>query len=272
MTHPTDLFADFVDGTLPADQRQAVSAHLESCSTCRAEVALALEAREALAALPEEPIPLGTTRDVVRRAKPPRRTASPRVYRVAALAAAASIIAFGGFLALRETNRESVTALSGEAAAPASSPADLEPGPFDRDGDYDSSELVALAGKTAKHSGAAERKAPSGDLTAAPGTTANKQLAAGEAAGVDVGKATRCLKKGGAFGHGGQLIGVFEAKYQGKPAVFGVLLEGPEAGAAHDRAVVWVVSRSNCEVIAFAQQKFPGVSPSPSVPASSAIP
>src|SRR3990170_2869663 len=150
MTHPTDLFADFVDETLPAGQREAVSVHLESCSTCRAEVALAREARKALGALPEEAVPLGTTRDVVRHAKPPRRTASPRVYRVAALAAAASIIAFGGFLALRETGRESVTAVSGEAAAPAASPADLEPGPFDRDGDYDSSELVALAGKTAK--------------------------------------------------------------------------------------------------------------------------
>jgi len=91
-------------------------------------------------------------------------------------------------------------------------------------------------------------------------------------AGVDVGKATRCLKNGGAFGNGGQLISVFEAKYQGKPAVFGVLLEGPEAGAAHDRAVVWVVSRSDCEVIAFAQQKFPGAKPSPSPPFSPAIP
>ncbi len=59
MTHPEDLLADYVDGTLPDRERAAVDAHLGTCPVCREEVELARAAVAALATLEEQDVPLG---------------------------------------------------------------------------------------------------------------------------------------------------------------------------------------------------------------------
>ena len=102
MTHPEELLAEYVDGSLGQDERAVVDAHLEGCDQCRAEVAAAHRARGALIALPEVELPEGFRADRrVGRVRPAgvrhdrlRRTA------VAAGAVAASIAAIVGVAVL----------------------------------------------------------------------------------------------------------------------------------------------------------------------------
>ena len=52
MSHPTDMLAPYVDGTLEPTDRSAVDAHLRSCERCRREVAAATAARRAVLSMP----------------------------------------------------------------------------------------------------------------------------------------------------------------------------------------------------------------------------
>ena len=61
MTHPDELLADYVDGSLTPEEGAAVDAHLASCARCRAEVDVASRAARALASLPEPRAPAGVT-------------------------------------------------------------------------------------------------------------------------------------------------------------------------------------------------------------------
>ena len=58
MTHPEELLAEYVDGSLQQDERTAVDAHIAACERCRDEVASARRARTALSALPEADLPI----------------------------------------------------------------------------------------------------------------------------------------------------------------------------------------------------------------------
>ncbi|HYX79464.1 MAG TPA: zf-HC2 domain-containing protein, partial [Actinomycetota bacterium] len=68
MSHPTELLAAYVDGSLSEEERDRVEAHLATCRTCRQEVELARAVVPALAALEEEPVPVGVTRPVLEKA------------------------------------------------------------------------------------------------------------------------------------------------------------------------------------------------------------
>ena len=46
MTHPGPELTEYVDGTLPASRTARIDEHLRTCATCRAEVRLAIAARE----------------------------------------------------------------------------------------------------------------------------------------------------------------------------------------------------------------------------------
>ena len=59
MTHPEELLAGYVDGTLSAKERDAVESHVAECARCSREIALATSARSALRSLPEVPAPPG---------------------------------------------------------------------------------------------------------------------------------------------------------------------------------------------------------------------
>ena len=59
MTHPGPELADYVDGTLTPSRTARIDEHLRTCATCRAEVRLAIAAREALAATPSPAPPAG---------------------------------------------------------------------------------------------------------------------------------------------------------------------------------------------------------------------
>jgi anti-sigma factor RsiW len=51
VSHPEDLLADYVGGTLDERERAAVDAHLPGCARCSAEVRQAEAARAALSEL-----------------------------------------------------------------------------------------------------------------------------------------------------------------------------------------------------------------------------
>ena len=75
MTHPGPELADYVDGTLAPSRTARIDEHLRTCATCRAEVDLAIAARDALRERP--------------RARPrPRDWRTPRSRRPRELAAA----------------------------------------------------------------------------------------------------------------------------------------------------------------------------------------
>jgi putative zinc finger protein len=95
---PDELLAAHLDGALSPTERDAADAHLEVCGRCREELGLAVHAREALRALPDElrppvDIAAAVTREVAGEppAVPPR--GSPRWYRAAGVVAAAAAIA-----------------------------------------------------------------------------------------------------------------------------------------------------------------------------------
>ena len=94
MTHPEELLAEYVDGSLAPDERAVVDAHLGGCERCRDEVALATGARSALTGLPQVDLPEGFRPD--RRAGRPGRERLRRVGVVTGAAAAsiAAILAF----------------------------------------------------------------------------------------------------------------------------------------------------------------------------------
>src|SRR5947207_6813848 len=94
MTHPDELLADYVDGTLTREEFAAVDAHLASCARCRAEVDVASRAARALASLREPRTPAGLTDSASAESSAPRgsRAGAPRWYRAAAITAAAATI------------------------------------------------------------------------------------------------------------------------------------------------------------------------------------
>jgi anti-sigma factor RsiW len=96
MTHPEDLLADYVDGTLADQERAVVDAHLQACDVCREELELARSGLAALAALQEQPVPFGVTGPVLaeagRRFERRRTVAWQRVQWVVGGAAAAALV------------------------------------------------------------------------------------------------------------------------------------------------------------------------------------
>ena len=90
MTHPEELLAGYVDGTLSAKDRAAVEAHLAACSRCSREVELARGARTALRSLTEVPAPQGVATKALEEATGARPAVggTPRWYRFGGVAAA----------------------------------------------------------------------------------------------------------------------------------------------------------------------------------------
>ena len=90
--HPKELLAEYVDGSLAADDRATVEAHLASCSVCADEVAVAEQARMALTELPEVPVPFGTEQRILQRTRGKARWESPFAWKAARVAAVAAAV------------------------------------------------------------------------------------------------------------------------------------------------------------------------------------
>jgi anti-sigma factor RsiW len=249
MSHPDELLAEYVDGTLPGSDRAVVDTHLSTCERCRAEVVLAGAARTALAALPEVPVPAGLATRALRESGVVR-SGPPRWYRLAGAAAAAAVVALlislvlpniGGRPAQDEVLRAGAgpgsTAAEGAAGAELAASSSLEV----QDANYRAADLESLTLPYAAQQdvgAAAEAAAPASRLGGPVKTT----------------RALECLATA-VPDAAGQLQRLIEARFQGSPAYFGFFLEGPGAGQPPDKVVIWVVAKEGCAILSFAQAR-----------------
>lgn len=252
MTHPEDLLAEYVDGALADDQRAVVDAHLATCARCREEVEAAGRAVSALAALPEEPVPLGVTAPVVAEAERSRRTSArqrpawERFQWAGGLAAAAALLLVAVVLLPQLTGRsaDDGAAEGGSARAPTAEAGDAALGATAEtvqlevlDRDLDDEDLRRLARDAAEAAPAPpEREAAA---TLEPPSAAISCFAENEITIDD----------------GDVLVRALEATYLDRPAYIGVFHEGPGGGEPPEKIVVWVVSSPDCTFLTALSQR-----------------
>lgn len=244
MTHPEELLAGFVDGTLSPQERAVVDTHLATCARCSGEVALAAHTRSALASLEEVPAPMGIAAAALREAageRALRRSAqAPRWYRfagVAAAAAAALLVATlvlpriggGGSTSTTEGNGPVASLPGAFATSRVAVPLEVQYT------NYDNTSLGALAASFAPSAASgASVNSPAAAPLQGPQQLAQKALAC----------ITRSAPK-----EQGQLTRLIQAKFEGTPAFIAAFLEGPGANQPPDSVTIWVFSTKSCAII-----------------------
>ena len=252
MTHPEELLAGYVDGTLSAKDQAAVDTHVAECPRCSREVMLAADARSALRSLAEVPAPPGIASKALEEAGAVRRSAgggTPRWYRVGGIVAAAA----AGLLVLTlvlphigqsegsgsdaSQGKEASSARdAGSQAAALAAPAVIEI----RHVNYDNASLTGL---TASYQSDASGGGASGAQAPAP-------VAPEFGSQAQTDKALACVVKS-APDQTGELQSLIRARFQGTPAYLAVFLEGPGAGEPADAVTVWVFATTDCGILSF---------------------
>jgi anti-sigma factor RsiW len=259
VTHPDDLLADYVDGTLDERRRAGVDAHLHGCTRCREEVRLAGAARASLAELEDVPVPFGVTGPVMieagRRFEQRGKTWD-RFRWAAGLAAAAALVLVVALNLGRgdEQNAAQPAAAGATGATGAAAEAGAAAGkvPFlgvERQPNvtYDEAGIQAVAVQ-ARDAVTAEQRSESQAVLAAPDQSARFDAATG---------ARRCIQQSGLPTDSPRdvLIRLIQAKFEDTPAYIAVFAESPGAGQPADHVVVWVVSRGDCRILSTASQR-----------------
>lgn len=250
MTHPDELLAGYVDGTLSDPERAVVDEHLRTCDRCREEIDLATRAVSALSALPTEPVPFGVTGPVLAEARKGAERRQPvwaRMQWAVGIATAAALVLVAVILlpqvvgdgdddgpALRApAGPQAPESAAAEAAAPI-------PGLERLEQDLDERDLARIAKQAARPDGARSVSAAGSEPTAIP-EQPDVQAPDG---------AVDCLLRSGAtIDDESVLVRVIEASYLGTPAYVGVFLEGPGGGRSPEDSVVWVVSSADCTIL-----------------------
>jgi anti-sigma factor RsiW len=242
MNHPFEQLVDLVDGTLGADERARVEAHLAGCTSCREDVAAATLARDEVRALPPAAPPADLHRRVVTAAGggPAAAGGRPAWYRWAGAAAAAAVVA--AIVALPsigdggDRRRAAEDAAAGSQAAPASGGAEVaatDSVPLEfQSQDYDERSINQLA----KDAGRKRAMAASAD-TGADGSSR---------------AAISCVQRAATELATGRLTRLIQARFDGRPAYIAVYVEGPSAGQRVDRSTVWVASTEDCSFLSLA--------------------
>jgi len=259
MTHPEDLLADYVDGTLPDEERAVVDAHLATCAACREDVVLARAAVAALSTLEDEPVPFGVTGPVLaeagRRFERRRSALWGRVQWVARAAAAAALVVvvainldLGGRNGSDDAAAGGVTAATGAVGAESAPQETMLGGGVAlerQDANYDADGVRSLAGETAQ----TQRDRDTGATGDGGGGGEDAFVAAPP-------RVRACLEGAQApiDDPRNQLVRLIEAEYEDAPAYFAVFLESPGASQAPDAVVVWVVSKGDCQIVNAVQQ------------------
>lgn len=269
MTHPTDLLVDLVDGTIAERDRAGVAAHLASCARCRAEVAEATAAREALRGLPIPQVPERIADAAIAEAEEAARETAPEVvalrrpggrrgggegvppwYRWAAAAAATAAVLLVAVMVLPNIGGAGDDGLYSAESGPggptstAMASGDLEI----QDVDYDT-ELVEETALSYRTQGSAEASPVTGGTSA---VDVAPDLPTGRLAPERTDEALACLRT--AFDDPAiEPVRLIEARFDGTPAYLGVVLLGPGAGQPPDRVQVLVAARDGCTVLTTTQ-------------------
>lgn len=246
MTHPEGLLAGYVDGTLTEKERAAVDSHLATCQTCREELDLAAKSISALSALPDEPVPFGSTRRVVAEASRParRRERTPwttRLQWAGGLAAAAALVTVVA-LNLSHVTRTSQEAAPAANAGGSHAPDTLKgaatgfvPVEFQKT-DYDEAKVEQLASSVATGAPMTAGVSPSG-------ASLERSSAA-----------LTCVSQGVGSGitPNDSLVRLIDATFHGTPAYLAVFLESPGADQPPVKVVVWIVAKNDCSILNYA--------------------
>jgi predicted anti-sigma-YlaC factor YlaD len=256
MTHPEELLAGHVDGTLPAVERAAVDSHLAECARCRQEVALAASARSALGSLAEVPAPSGVAARALQEAgavQPHGQAGGiPRWYRIAGVAAAAAAALLVIAVTIPHIGKSTGSTSDARGASAKVTTGAAAPNPMAaaapvieiQHTNYDNASLSALSGSFAG-TGAAFS-------TSTPGATESTAVNTGTPAQTT--KALACIAKS-APSQTGQPTRLISARFQGTPAYLEVFLEGPGANQPPDSVVVWVFAAKDCAILSFSHAR-----------------
>ena len=246
MTHPEELLAGYVDGTLSAQERAAVEAHVAGCARCSREVGLATSALTALRSLEEVTAPEDIGSPAIQEAEgraAPAAEGTPRWYRVGGIvgAVAAGLLVFT--LVLPHVGQSDDPG-GGDQRALSASERDTEAGKlFAASGieiqheNYDNTSLTALITSLAAEDSSAGGAAVG--TAAAPSSTGNQ---------AQVDKALACIVRS-APGETGDLKRLIRARFEGTPAYFALFTEGPGAGQPADQAIIWVFATDDCRIL-----------------------
>jgi hypothetical protein len=244
-----------------------VDAHVRSCDRCREELALAREALTAVKRLPEEAVPFGATREVVRGARRPSAWARPGVW--AAAGAAAVVVGIFVFFSMTRLGEDGVTQLSGGADAPAAeAPSAVEPQA--ESGATGEATLSSAAGYPLFRESKADHTAESlNEKTRRLASEARAALGSGFPSTpqafyeqVDLrsiepaaSEALECATSGAPPGPNVVPFVLEGGRFEGIPAYLVSFLQAPSPEAAYERVQLQVVDRGTCSVKHFAQQK-----------------
>jgi anti-sigma factor RsiW len=249
MSHPDELLADYVDGTLPAAQRADVEAHLASCARCREEVSLASAGRKALRSAGDVPVPSGIADRAIADAGAPadldaaRRSRSPQRWLGAAAAIAAVVVLVAVAAPKLGTSPSTVAAAGAGAEGATDASFAVATGVEVTQDDVASDDLAALAATAGGVQG--PEAAAGGSGAAVPTLTPVRTDAAA------LPQATACLTH--AFGDSpGTLTRVVAVDYEGTPAYLGFYAVGPGAGLPATRIQLLVASVDGCRPLATA--------------------
>ena len=267
MSHPEDLLADYVDGTLAERERAVVDTHLDGCARCSAEIRQAEAAKTALSELEDVPVPFGVTGPVLaeagRRFERRRGVVWERFQWAAGLAAAAALILVvalnaGGGDARNAATPAATGATGGSAAAggaPETSPGAIHFAGIERQPnvDYDDPGIQAVALAAADAVVAAEDAQAAEATTAPPEAFASTVQDSKERTTL----AKDCVRQSGIQDSQDVLIRLIEAEFEGTPAYIAVFSEGPGAGQPADHIVVFVVAKDDCRILSTASQRIP---------------
>jgi hypothetical protein len=283
-THPDQVLAGYVDGTLDPAEREEVERHLAGCTTCREELALSRRARAGLAALPELDVPVGVTRPVVDGARrggvsrlaritaggePHRSSRVAQVAWGAGAAAAAAVIAVFAWSAVNGGNPVR-TAATAPKEARGGGGRGLALAPTVRvthqSIDYDAASIQALATRIAGEPGAFNR-ATVPSPAASPGSTAPAAPLPTHPSTATLGSAgapsstplppVACVQYATGSAPSFRLVRLLQATFEGTPAYIAVYAGSSEPGRPTDLVTVWVVSTSECSLLNYTSTAIP---------------
>ena len=240
MTHPEELLAGYVSGSLAASDIAKVDGHLADCKTCSAEVLSARMARSALGSLPEVSAPPGVASRALEAAAGGGR---PGWHRWLGAGAAAAVVAL---VLVSLPHLGSAPASQEKAGSPplggiSSSAASSDTAGLNlvvQETNYNQATLDALTSATAyKVASTSEIAsagiAPSADEQERAGTSAELQTAL-----ACIGKAVP-VKAGTPF----KLI---LARFNGSAVFLAFYLHAPGDGHPPTSVVVWIVDSHTC--------------------------
>jgi anti-sigma factor RsiW len=238
MNHPYEQLADLVDGTLDEDDLAGVQAHLDTCASCREDLAHATAGRENARSLPQAAPPADLHGRVVVAAGG-RGHGAPTWYRWAGVAAAAAVV-IAIAIALPNVGGSDDKRAAEDSAAQVAAGAEAQDAGSGRqvevvDKNYDAKDLERLARDTGSETTA---------LGAAPETNA-----------LDHAGAARCVSQAFDEQPVGRLARLIQARFEGRSAYIAVYLEGPGAGEPPDTAVVWAAAKDDCTILSFASAR-----------------